>query len=258
MNRKLTHCKILICDDEPAGLKVMQHLLQQKGFHNIQSFNDPVAALRYLSTTQVDLAFLDINMPKLNGLNLAKQLQSVFTQLVFVTAFAEHALASYDVEAMDFLTKPVSPERLEKTMQRFSMRYQQAALVSKQDSFDKTADSNGSTTDNGDFIRVTGTSTEYQIGFQELKFVQAANKYVVLHCIGDNVIWRNSLSQLMSQLPQQFVRIHRSSLINITWLDRLSYEDNRWWAVMLDSTRLPVSRQYKSQLSSAMENQKST
>ena len=230
----LRQTRIMVCDDEIAGIKVMLHLLSKLGAVNIVHFQDPVAALRYLRTTEVDLAFIDINMPKLDGLNFARQVDTLGTELVFVTAYAEHALASYDVEALDFLTKPVSPERLKTTMDRFLRK--------------KVKDGQRLEARSEPYMRITEAGAVKKVPIHDIQYIQTANKYIVLHCLSENIVWRKTLSQVLTLLPDSFVQIHRSYAINTSWLDKAYCSDGKWQALMLDKTCLPVGKNYRDNL----------
>lgn len=230
----LQDIEVVVCDDEVAGIKVMQHLLAQLGVEKVTCFQDPVLVMRYAQFTKVDLAFLDINMPKLNGINLAKQLDKAGTNIVFVTAYANEALNAYQVDALDFLTKPVSPERLLTSIARFSRR-------------SGTSNPHLSKDGTHDFV-LKEAGEQRHINSNDIIFIQSADKYVVFHCLNENFVWRKPLSELEQLVPDAFVRIHRSTIINRIWLDRLTYRNGRWWAVMMEKTELPIGKRYKPNL----------
>ena len=103
----MINLKCMIVDDEPLAIKMLENFVSRtEGLTLVASFNDPVKALDALDKVQVDLLFLDIQMPDLDGLNLSRQVPSD-TRIIFTTAFKEYAYDSYEVNALDFLLKPI-------------------------------------------------------------------------------------------------------------------------------------------------------
>lgn len=112
------HLEIAICDDEKSGLKVLDYELKQLGITKLSHFSSPFELIDNLDFINPDGIILDIEMPSLDGIEAAKRLKNHPAQVVFVTAHPNYALKSYDVEALDFLTKPIKPEHLDRSMRR--------------------------------------------------------------------------------------------------------------------------------------------
>lgn len=125
--------KYIIVDDEPIarrGIEILAGQIAQ--LELIGSFENAETAGRFMENNQVDLVFLDIQMPSINGLDFAKQL-SATTLIIFTTAFAEFAVNSYEVDAIDYLLKPIKPERFKKAVEK-AMSYHQILLSQKDNS----------------------------------------------------------------------------------------------------------------------------
>ncbi len=118
--------KIVAVDNEPRALHMLEILLGQvNGSHEIITFSDPIEALTYLQRTPVDMAFLDVDMPKMTGLNIADHLLELDDPpaVVFVTGFDEYAYQAWDVEAIDYILKPYSAQQLARAIERYEKRY---------------------------------------------------------------------------------------------------------------------------------------
>ena len=183
--------KCMIVDDEPLAVKMLENFVARtEGLELAASFNDPVEALEALDHLEVDLLFLDIQMPDLDGLNLSRQVPPA-TRIIFTTAFKQYAYESYEVNALDFLLKPI--------------RYQKflAAIEKARQWFDRdTAPADGAP------LR--------QVDFDKILYVSGLKDYVNIYLEGERrpVITHLTMKSVEEMLPtDRFMRVHRSYII---------------------------------------------
>lgn len=190
----------MIVDDEPLAVKMIENFVARTdGLSLAASFNDPVRALEALDTLAIDLLFLDIQMPDLDGLNLSRQVPPQ-TRIIFTTAFKQYAYDSYEVNALDFLLKPI--------------RYQKflAAIEKARQWFDR--ESATPSPSNSMFIRVD--TMLRQIDFSRILYVSGLKDYVNIYIEGEKrpIITHLTMKSVEEMLPpDRFMRIHRSYII---------------------------------------------
>ena len=190
----------MIVDDEPLAVKMIENFVARtEGLSLIASFNDPVRALETLDTLVVDLLFLDIQMPDLDGLNLSRQVPPQ-TKIIFTTAFKQYAYDSYEVNALDFLLKPI--------------RYQKflAAIEKARQWFDR--ESAAPLPSNSMFIRVDAMLR--QIDFSRILYVSGLKDYVNIYIEGEKrpIVTHLTMKSVEEMLPpDRFMRVHRSYII---------------------------------------------
>lgn len=189
-------------DDEPKALEVIRMLSEKIPFLQLkETFTDAMQALDYLRTHSVDLVFLDIKMPDISGLEWAQGLSDP-PFIIFTTAYSEYAAESYELQAVDYLVKPIAFNRFLKAVNRAAQLQQQKRP--------------GYT-----FVK---TGHQYvRLDFEQVKFVQAATNYVDFHTTENRVTVRMKLSEAEELLPDNFVQIHRSYLVNLDHVERIEH-----------------------------------
>lgn len=191
--------RILIADDEPLARARLGALLREcDGAEVVASVGDGDAALAACAETRPDLLLLDIAMPGLDGLGVARRLTSMAQrpQLVFCTAYEEHALAAYELRAADYLLKPVRIERLREALARAEALRQRL-------------DASGATL----LVQVHGAPV--RIPLAEVSHLSADDKYVTVHREAGDALTEQSLKAIEEAFPNRFVRVHRGCLIPV-------------------------------------------
>jgi len=191
--------RILIADDEPLARTRLAALLREcGGAEVVASVGDGEAALAACAETRPDLLLLDIAMPGLDGLGVARRLTSMAQrpQLVFCTAYEEHALAAYELRAADYLLKPVRIERLREALARAEALRQRL-------------DASGATL----LVQVHGAPV--RIPLAEVSHLSADDKYVTVHREAGDALTEQSLKAIEEAFPNRFVRVHRGCLIPV-------------------------------------------
>ncbi|MBN2728595.1 MAG: response regulator transcription factor [Bacteroidales bacterium] len=219
--------KCLAVDDEPFALKQIVSYIEQTPFLDlVKSCGNAIEALEFIKKEHVDLIFLDINMPEMTGMELAKSLDSK-TMVIFTTAYEEFALESYEVEAIDYILKPISRDDFMRAARKAADRKMPKGLETvKTDEFFVKSD--------GKIIRIS---------LEEITYIESMSEYVRIHFDeGKSIMTLMSMKNLDSTLPQKdFMRVHRSYIVNLNKVQTI--ERNR--IVFNKETYIPVSDQYK-------------
>lgn len=196
--------KCIIVDDEPVARKVLEEYVSDIDFLEIAGkAENPVKANSLLNSIGADLMFLDINMPKMSGIEFLKTSVSLPLTII-TTAYSEYALEGFDLNVLDYLVKPFAFERFLKACNKAKdyLQLQQNAHTSPQITADYF------------FVKYNGTIEK--ISFDELVWIEARQNYVVLHTDSRKLIVYLTLKGISEQLPEdRFMKIHKSSIINI-------------------------------------------
>ncbi|MEO6630456.1 MAG: LytTR family DNA-binding domain-containing protein [Mucilaginibacter sp.] len=198
--------KAIAIDDEPLALEVIKSLAAKVPFMQVAAyFTDAFEAIDFLAKEQVDLMFLDIKMPDISGIELMESLQQK-PLVIFTTAYAEHAVASYDLNAIDYLLKPFAFTRFLKACHKANEQ-----LTLKQ----KTAPA--------DSIFIKAGYEQIKIIFTDLLYLEGAGNYMsFIMADGRRILSRLTIAEVVSLLPADiFVRVHRSYIVNKTKVDRI-------------------------------------
>jgi two-component system, LytTR family, response regulator len=235
--------KALIVDDEaPARSRLARMLSAFKDLEVVGEASNGLEALQAAQNLHPDLAFLDIEMPELNGLEVAEAWGGEGPAVVFVTAYSEHALKAFELSALDYLVKPVVPERLAETIERVRRRKGPKPPAPLQKLIESLEEGRGKRR------MAVKCGAKYRV-FEpsQVSAIVAREHYAALLVDGQELLADDSLEQLAQRLdPARFLRIHRSAIINLDYLRELEHEgDRKYTAVLSDpaKTRLPVSRE---------------
>ena len=209
--------RALIVDDEaPARDKLRRWLAEHADISIAGESADGLAAAAALAALKPDVAFLDIQMPGLSGLELASQLEPADAPLiVFVTAFDEHAIKAFDLNAVDYLLKPYDKDRLRKTLERLRLRHGGAgAGPAVQTARAQLGSSERLLVPERDALKLIDANT--------IHWLEADDNYVHVHTAGASYLLRRTLNDLLAQLGERFARIHKSAAVNLAEVASLS------------------------------------
>jgi two-component system, LytTR family, response regulator len=243
---------VMVADDElPARQRIIDGLRQYSEVATIIEASDGLSAVEIIQNRRPDLAFLDVQMPELNGLEVIAEVGAERMPLtVFVTAYDEHAIRAFEASAIDYLLKPFSDERLEMTMARVIRRMDERSMqefgqrilrmVSATPARDLPLDR---------LVVKSGGSTRF-VRVADIDWIEAAGVYANLHIGGKELLYRSALSELAERLdPVRFIRVHRSAIVNIESILRLEpISHGEFEVVLKDGSRSRISRTYRSQL----------
>jgi two-component system, LytTR family, response regulator LytT len=223
--------KCLAIDDEPLALKQINSYIEKTSFLEVVSLcSSAFEAMEYLSANEVDLMFVDINMPDLNGMDFVKSL-AVKPQVIFTTAYSEYALEGFQVNALDYILKPVSYAAFLKSVNKaknwFELSQRQPEILQS----------------NKDSLFVKSEYKMVRIFLSEIKYIESSNEYILIHLTtGEPVSTLIRLKVMEEQLPADiFMRVHRSFIVNLNQVKVI--ERNR--IVFDNKIYIPVGEQYK-------------
>lgn len=190
-------------DDEPMALEVIKAHAAKVPFLDLRKvFTDAILALEYIRNEQVDLIFLDIKMPDISGMELAEMIPKD-TMVVFTTAYSEHAVKSFELDAMDYLLKPFNLGRFLKACQ-------------KAQEWHDLKKGNAA----GNIFVKTGYE-QVKVNFDDLLFCEANGNYVNFQLPKEKILSRMTLAEVEKILPSNFVKSHRSFLVNIQHIQKI-------------------------------------
>ena len=222
----------IIVDDEPLAREGMLLLLGEIGGLSVSgSFGSAKKALEFLKANPVDLVFLDIQMPNLTGLEFASKLPGE-TLVIFTTAYSEYALDSYEVDAVDYIVKPIVRERLERAVSKAFLYWELLGAKENRATVENASD---------DYILVKADRKFHKICFEDIHFVEGLKDYVVIHCRSGRLITALNLRTISKLLPQKnFVRVSKSYIVNT---DHITSFDNH--SLNIGTSEIPIGEVYR-------------
>jgi DNA-binding LytR/AlgR family response regulator len=222
----------IIVDDEPLARAEMEALINEvSSIKILGSFSNAWTALDFLKSTQVDLVFLDIEMPMVTGLDFATELSGL-TLVIFTTAYPQYALKSYEMDAIDYLLKPIDKHRLDKAIKK-AETYQ--GLLSG------NPEKNTVEGDTKDFLLIKSDRRFHRIKFEGIRFVEGLKDYVVIHLANQKLITAMNLKNFHQKIPQDvFLRVSKSYVVNKNFIDSFDHH-----TIYLGANELPIGEVYK-------------
>jgi two-component system LytT family response regulator len=195
--------RCIAIDDEPMALEKLKSYIQKIPYMELVAACDsPADAIQIMSDTAVDAVFVDINMPDMNGLDFVKVLPEM-PLVVFTTAYSEYAVESYRVRAVDYLLKPYTFEEFQRAAE-----YVQQQWLAKQKAPVAPADSDNV------FLKVD--YRYIRVSLKDIVFIEGMNEYLKIHLVsGDPYLVHTSFKQINNHLPENFLQVHRSYVVNV-------------------------------------------
>lgn len=206
----------IIVDDEPLAREAIELLVKDIDYLRLAgTFNNASAAARYMEQNAVDLIFLDIQMPGITGIEFAKTI-SRRTLIIFTTAYSEYALDSYEVDAIDYLIKPVEPERFRKATDK-ALAYSSLLMQEEKENIEPAAD---------DYFFVKSDRKYFKVNFEDILFVEGLKDYVILQLEEQRIITRMNLKAMNELLPKSlFLRVNKSYIVNTARIEAFDNND---------------------------------
>ncbi len=232
MSEKLT---CIIVDDEEMAIKVLQnHISKIDNLEVIATHDNAIDAFNTLQKVSVDNLFVDIQMPEMSGFGLLKTLPR-HPQVIITTAHREYALESYDFKVSDYLLKPISLERLLKSLNKInSLKLTSSKLVPHQTDADEQ----------NDYFYVKHERQHVKVSFDKILYVESLRNQVKIVTLEDSYTILTNISEMEKKLPQhKFCRIHRSFIVALSNIDRYNQT-----SVNLGTKILPIGNLYKKSL----------
>ncbi|MBP0905204.1 LytR/AlgR family response regulator transcription factor [Mariniflexile gromovii] len=232
--------KCVIIDDEPLAIDIIESYIKQiGGLEIVVKCTNPLEAITLLNKNKVDLIFLDIEMPNLTGIDLVKALDNM-PQFIFTTAYPQYALDGFNLNATDYLVKPIPFHRFLKAVTRAKEKYElENKSVSKTDTIIEVPQAN--TQDN--FIFVKSEYENIKINIDTIKYIQGLKDYIKIYTSESDkaILTLSSFKDILDKLPAaRFIRVHRSYVVNIDFIKALQKTK-----VIVDGIQIPIGDTYK-------------
>jgi two-component system LytT family response regulator len=216
-------------DDEPKALEVIERYCQKIGLASLKgTFREPLKAIEFLNREKVDLIFLDINMPDISGIQLLQTL-SPRPLIIFTTAYSQYAVESYELNALDYLLKPVTFERFLIAINKAS-----AALSSK--------DTTGPDEDAAVLIK-SGPQT-HRVKVSEILYLEKNGNYITVHRKEGNILIRENMGDIFDLVPAaDFIRVHKSYVVGIRHISMIEVHQ-----LIVNGEKIPIGSTYRDSL----------
>ena len=224
--------KCIIVDDEPVARRLLREYIEDVSFLEIVGEADhPLRAQAILDREPVDLIFLDINMPRLTGLEFLRTSRSL-PMVIMTTAYAEHALDGFSLDVLDYLVKPFSFSRFLKASNKAKEYHQLKTLAGKSVRVDE------------DYFFVKCNGRIEKVLYDDLLYVEAALNYVILHTTNNKMIVYLTIKGVAESLPpESFIKVHKSFVVNMHKIN--SIEGN---FIRIGTTEIPISQNYQDEV----------
>src|ERR1700748_2647988 len=218
-------------DDEPKALEVIERYCQKSDLVDLKAtFREPIKAIEFLNKEKIDLIFLDINMPDINGMQLIQTLAAK-PMVIFTTAYSNYAVESYNLNAIDYLLKPI-------TFERFLAAINKATNLVAAKNNTTTRDDEAATV----FIK-SGPQT-YQVKVADILYLEKDGNYITVHLKDKQILIRENMSDIFDLVPSaEFMRVHKSFIVAIKHIAMIEVHQ-----LIINGTKIPIGSTYREPL----------
>ncbi|MBD0831748.1 LytR/AlgR family response regulator transcription factor [Aestuariibaculum sediminum] len=225
--KKLISC--IIVDDEPVAREIIaDHLSKIPSIKIEASCNSAIQAFNCIREHDIDLVFLDINMPEISGISFAKSINKAI-KIIFTTAYRDYAVEGFELQAVDYLLKPISFDRLLKAVNNYFEIYTKAIETTPANLEPNT------------FMFIRSERRMIKIDFEDITYIESYSDYLKIHLTNNTYITRETISAIEAKLPtDRFLRIHRSYIISLKHITSFTNEE-----IIIKNKSLSISRSYK-------------
>ncbi|NNE76042.1 MAG: response regulator transcription factor [Pricia sp.] len=227
--------RTIIVDDEPKAIEVLQRYCNDLDTLELKStFRDPVKAIEYVQKNVVDLIFLDINMPRISGLEFLDIL-TIKPRIIFTTAYTEYAIESYDYEAVDYLLKPIDFHRfvkaISKTQKLIHLENSSAKIVTNANQEART-------------IYIKSGPQLYKVDISDILYLEKDGNYLIFYTRDKKMLSRQNMKDIFTILnPADFIRVHKSYVVALKHMEVIESHQIR-----IGDIKIPVGRNYREDL----------
>jgi DNA-binding LytR/AlgR family response regulator len=226
----MTKC-IIVDDERPARELIQLHLSGLRDFSLLESFENAVEAFNFIQQNKVDLIFLDIQMPKISGLKLIKSLK-IAPKIILTTAYREYAVEAFELDALDYMVKPITQERFMKAISKFN--YYHNTLTENLQIADNFKDA---------YIFLKTGTQQTKIYLKDIIYIEGLKDYVKVHTHDKVLLASERLSYMEQKLPEnKFSRIHKSFIVALPKITHYTSEQ-----ISIGNTTLPIGRVFKNE-----------
>ncbi|MFT3910842.1 MAG: LytTR family DNA-binding domain-containing protein [Ferruginibacter sp.] len=222
----------IIVDDEPLARQGMElNIANVSGLQLLGSFSNALAASDFLRKSNVDLMFLDINMPELSGLDFLKSLRDA-PLVIFTTAYPQYALESYELDAIDYLVKPIRIERFLKAVNKAENHLRLLQQDNSNNQVEKIEE---------DFVYIKADRKFFKIYFKDILYIEGLKDYVIIYTKDNKIITSMNVKTIAAQLPVSiFARVSKSYIVNTLHITSFDNE-----VIYIHTTEIPLGQSFK-------------
>jgi DNA-binding LytR/AlgR family response regulator len=222
--------RCIVVDDEPLARKGMELLIAELSYLELEEeFSNGIEAMDYLKSNEIDLIFLDIEMPGLNGLDFLKSLKQK-TQVILCTAYPQFALEAFELDVIDYLVKPIAFNRFYKAAEKAKEFHE--LFQSPQQTIDNITDQ---------FIFIRSERKLVKLFFKDIKYIKGLKDYVMIYTTKDKYITAMNVKTIHKQLPDStFARVNKSVVINVDYLTSVDHD-----LILLSEDEFTLGNTYK-------------
>jgi two-component system, LytTR family, response regulator len=221
----------IVIDDEPKALEVIERYCQKSSLIDLKAtFREPLKAIEYLNREKVDLIFLDINMPDIDGMQLVQTL-SPRPMIIFTTAYSNYAVESYNLNAIDYLLKPI-------TFERFLAAVNKAVnlIATKNITSTKSADT--------ETVFIKSGPQTYQVKVADILYLEKDGNYITVHLKDKQILMRENMGDIFDLVPATaFVRVHKSYVVAMKHITLIEMHQ-----LIINGQKIPVGSTYRDAL----------
>ena len=218
----------VIVDDEPVAREIIESFIQKTPNLSLAaSFSNALETIQFAQENEADVYFLDINMPEINGLSLAKIVNSD-AHIIFTTAYRDYAIDGFNLNVIDYLLKPIAFDRFLQAIKK---------IPQKRQIIQKTENKNS----NESFLFVRSERKMVKVNYKDIIYIESLSDYLKIHLQEKTIVTRETISNIENKLPEKlFIRVHRSFIIAVHFIDAYTNE-----FIEINNKAIPVSRNYK-------------
>ncbi|MBL4623572.1 MAG: response regulator transcription factor [Flavobacteriales bacterium] len=223
----------VIIDDEPAAIEVLADFTDRTpNLSLLNTFRDPLQALSFIRDTKVDLIFLDINMPELNGMELLKILINP-PLVIFTTAYTEYAIESYEKNAVDYLLKPVTFERF-----LIAVNKAQSRLTNNNTEVIETPQTSN---ENEEIIYLKSGTKTHRIVLNDIRYLEKDGHYITFYVSDKKVVARLSMKDVFEVISKEkFIQVHKSYIVSISHIKTIERHQ-----IKIEEAIIPIGKTYR-------------
>lgn len=227
MSKKI---KCIVVDDEPMAREILISYIEKiTNLELVKSCKNALEAFEVIKSQKIDLLFLDINMPEVSGLSLAKMIGKE-SKVIFTTAYRDYAVEGFNLKAVDYLLKPIAFDRFLEAVNTF---FDAISIAEEVNENSKKLTS--------DFFFVRSERKMVKINFDAILYIESLSDYIKIYSVDGTIVTRETITNVEAKLPyQQFLRVHRSFIVSLKSIDSYTNE-----FVEIAKKAIPMSRKYK-------------
>jgi DNA-binding LytR/AlgR family response regulator len=220
-------------DDEPLALDIISEFCTRINYLNlIGTFTNPFDAVQILNTIEIDLIFLDIHMPQINGIEFLKSLYNP-PLIIFTTAYKEHAFQGFEYDAVDYLIKPFSSDRFTKSVNK---AHQLMKLKTRSESKHDEKPAN-----TGGFIMVKVEYNTIRVNLDDILYIEGLKDYIKIFTGSKLILTKTTMKNIVDKLPpDRFLRVHKSFIVCVNKIDMIEN-----YRILIGKQRIPIGESYK-------------